>query len=293
MSSKGNTGAIVITGASTGIGRASALHLAGLGYRVFAGVRKEADAVLLRREGPKRLTPIIIDVTDVASIDAARATVAADLGADGLAALVNNAGVVVTGPMEFIGLNELRRQMEVNLVGQIAVTQAFLGLVRKAHGRVVNIGSVSAYVPIPFTGAYAASKSAIASCSDALRMELKPWGIEVILIEPGAIRTPIWEKSRRDGVAARAELGADAENFYGGSLQALQDAAGVMESKATDPMVVAATVARAVGDARPKTRYLIGRDARAQALLRRLLPDRVIDRLVLGQIGLPKGEKSK
>jgi NAD(P)-dependent dehydrogenase (short-subunit alcohol dehydrogenase family) len=167
-------GAVVITGASTGIGRACALSLDALGFRVFAGVRKSDDGESLRRVASDRLTPVFIDVTDKQSIAAAAGSVSREVGTAGLVGLVNNAGVAVPGPLEYLPLEELRRQLEINLVGQLAVIQAFLPLLRKARGRIVNISSLAGKLTTPFNGAYSAAKHGIEAFSDALRMELTP-----------------------------------------------------------------------------------------------------------------------
>src|SRR3990172_8450526 len=183
---------VVITGASTGIGEACALRLDKLGWRVFARVRKEADAERLKNEGSERLTPAFIDVTDEGSIMKAEETVRAVVGEAGLAGLGDNAGVGIHGPLEFLPIEDLRRQLEVNTIGQIAVTQAFLPLIRKGRGRIVNIGSIGGKMATPFLGPYAASKFAMEALTDSLRQELRPWDIHVAIVEPGSIATPIW-----------------------------------------------------------------------------------------------------
>jgi NAD(P)-dependent dehydrogenase (short-subunit alcohol dehydrogenase family) len=167
-------GAVVITGASTGIGEACALHLDKLGYRVFAGIRKATDGESLRRRASARLVPLRLDISDETEVGLAARNVVEALGDGGLAGLVNNAGIVVGGMLEFLPLDALRRQLEVNVVSQIAVTQAFLPSLRKARGRMVNIGSVSGLISSPFSGAYAASKFALEALTDSLRMELRP-----------------------------------------------------------------------------------------------------------------------
>ena len=182
----------MITGASTGIGRACALDLDGRGFRVFAGVRKDEDGERLRSERPS-IEPLRIDVTDAGQIAAARDRVSEEVGTAGLAGLVNNAGIAVPGPLEHLPIDEFRRQMEVNLVGQVAVTQAFLPLLRTARGRVVNIGSIGGRVALPMLGPYAASKHAMEGISDSLRRELRPWGMQVSIVRPGPIATDIWE----------------------------------------------------------------------------------------------------
>lgn len=187
--------AVVVTGASSGIGEACVLRLDGLGFRVFAGVRRQQDGDALRRKASERLAPVMLDVTDLLSAQSASDSVAAATGGVGLAGLVNNAGTAVAAPIEFLPLGELRRQLEVNVVGQIAVTQAFLPLLRQGSGRIMNIGSVSGRIASPLLGAYTASKFAMEGLTDTLRRELSPWGVAVSIVEPGRIATPIWEKS--------------------------------------------------------------------------------------------------
>src|SRR5258708_33287478 len=181
---------VVATGASTGIGEACALRLDRRGFHVFAGVRREVDGGALKQKASGRLTPILLDVTDASSIKSAAAAVAASLDEEGLSGLVNNAGIAIAGPLEFLPIDELRRQFEVNVIGQIAVTQAFLPLLRKGHGRIVNMGSISGRLAFPLLGPYAASKFALRALTTALRMELRPWGIPVSIIEPSGIATP-------------------------------------------------------------------------------------------------------
>ena len=186
--------AVVITGASTGIGAASAVELARRGFSVFAGVRKRCDGERLKAQSP-HIVPLLLDVTDAGQIAAAAETVGRAVGDAGLAGLVNNAGIVVAGPLEILPLDQLRLQLEVNVVGQIAVTQAFLPLLRKARGRIVNMGSFNGRIASPYLAPYAASKHALEALSDAMRLELRAWGIRVSVIEPGATTTPIWDKS--------------------------------------------------------------------------------------------------
>src|ERR671924_841119 len=173
------SGAVVVTGASTGIGRATALLLDGRGYRVFAGVRKEADADELRRRGSDPLTPVTLDVTEADQIESARERVAEAVGKGGLVGLVNNAGVGGGGPIEFMPLDELRGTLEVNLIGQVAVTQAFIPLIRKARGTIVFIASIGGRVASPFMSPYNTSKFAVEAVGESLRHELRPWEIDV------------------------------------------------------------------------------------------------------------------
>jgi NAD(P)-dependent dehydrogenase (short-subunit alcohol dehydrogenase family) len=267
----------VVTGASTGIGEACALHLDGLGFQVFAGVRNQVDSETLQRQASARLRPIFIDVTKVDTIELAARSVAAEVGIAGLSGLVNNAGIVVGGPLEFLPLAELRKQFEVNVIGQIAVTQAFLSLLRQGRGRVVNMSSLNGRVAMPFVGPYAASKFGLEALTDALRVELNPWGIEVISIQPGAIATPIWHKSVAHAEEVSRGFPAEAEQLYGAPLDAVRRRTVQREQNGLPPQEVARVVARALTAKRPKTRYLVGREVRVLAILVKFLPDRVRD----------------
>lgn len=264
----------LITGTSTGIGRACARWLDEQGFRVFASVRNEEDAAALRATSSDRLTTLLLDVTDVASIRVAAERVADAVGPAGLDGLVNNAGVVVSGPLEFVPLEKLRHQFEVNVTGQVAVTQAFLPLLRQARGRIVNIGSIGGRSVLPFAGAYCASKYALEALTDALRMELKAAGIEVVIIEPGGIATPIWEKG------ADAEVPEGAAEAYGPALDVMRGAVRRMATEGMPPEAVARVVHNALTVRRPKTRYLVGRMAYVRLLLQKL-PDRLRDAILL------------
>lgn len=274
--------AAVVTGASSGIGRAVARALDARGWRVFAGYRADADAARLRADASPRLHPVRVDVADEVSVRAMAEEVREALGADGLAGLVNNAGIAVAAPLEFLPLDALRRQLEVNVVGQVAATQALLPLLRRARGRIVTIGSVSGRFAAPFLGPYAASKHAMEALNDALRVELRPWGMQVSIVEPGAIDTPIW---RRSLDAAREMIDAfppEAAALYGGpmgSLQARVEAlAGVPVERVADAVLHALTARRA------RARYVVGRDAKARLLVGRL-PTRLRDWLVARAVG--------
>ena len=278
---------VVITGASTGIGRACALRLDRMGWRVFAGVRNADAGAALTKVASDRLTPVIIDVTDAASIAAAAELVAAAVGDRGLAGLVNNAGISVAGPLEFLPVDDLRQQLEVNVVGQVAVTQAFLPMIRQGTGRVVFMGSISGKLATPFLGPYAASKFAIEAIADALRIELHPWAIEVALVEPGSIATPIWGKGQARADALEAALSTRAHELYDPAIAAVRRTATEAEQRGIPADRVARVVARALTAKKPRTRYVVGRDARVQGLLARFAPDRLRDRLVSRLMGLP------
>lgn len=278
---------VVITGASTGIGRACALRLDRMGWQVFAGVRKPADGEALRAKASERFIPIEIDVTDADSIARAAGQVAAATGDAGLDGLVNNAGISVAGPLEVLPLDEFRRQFEVNVMGQLAVTQAFMPLIRQRTGRIVFMGSVSGRLATPFVGAYSASKFALEAVADALRMELRPWGIEVSIVEPGSIATPIWEKGQAAADDLEATIGQQAHEHYDAAIAAVRKAARETGERGIPADRVAKVVAHALAAKHPKTRYLVGRDARVQAIGRSLVPDRLRDRLISRYLGLP------
>jgi NAD(P)-dependent dehydrogenase (short-subunit alcohol dehydrogenase family) len=271
----GGRGAVVITGASTGIGRASALELDSRGFRVFAGVRRDEDAERLRSERPT-IEPLRIDVTDGPAIAAARDHVAATVGEAGLAGLVNNAGIAVPGPLEHLPIDELRRQLEVNLVGQVAVTQAFMGMLRTARGRIVNIGSIGGRVALPLLGPYAASKHAMEGITDSLRRELRPWGIHVSIVRPGPIATEIWERGNANADELLERMpGAAAD--YAPAIERARAFAAQRTREAVPPSAVAEVVAHALTADKPRTRYLVGPQARVLATLRTVLPDRWFD----------------
>ena len=279
-------GAVVITGASTGIGEACALHLDKLGYRVFAGIRKAADGASLRRRASERLVPVRLDISDETEIAQAARNVLEALGSAGLAGLVNNAGIVVGGMLEFLPLDALRHQLEVNVVGQIAVTQAFLPSLRTARGRIVNMGSVSGLIASPFTGAYAASKFALEALTDSLRQELRPWKIHVSIVEPGYIQTPIGKKALAAEEALRAQLPAEALQLYGARLRAVRDSTERDAAQAASTEVVVKAVVHALSARRPRTRYVVGGHSNLQISLGRALPDRWRDALIARHMGL-------
>ncbi|NUM55486.1 MAG: SDR family oxidoreductase [Candidatus Hydrogenedentes bacterium] len=278
-----NRGAVLVTGASTGIGAACALHLDTLGFRVFAGVRKEADADALKAKASDRFSTVLLDVTDAVAIDTAKVVIAEAVGDAGLAGLVNNAGISVNAPLEFVPLDLLRKQFEVNVTGQIAVTQAFMDMLRSARGRIVIIGSTSGRLSIPMGGPYCASKFAMEALADSLRMELRPWRIEVALVQPGAIDTPIWEKSMSAANDLLASLPARMMQLYGPLVDRVKEGAKNSAKGAVPAQHVAHVVAQALTATKPKTRYLVGKDARIQMLLTHL-PDRWRDALILRMI---------
>lgn len=278
--------AIVVTGASTGIGRASALALAEAGYRVFAGVRKPADGeALLQATTATTLTPIALDVTDASSIAAAVDLIRQAVGNAGLFGLFNNAGIVVAGPLEFVGLEQLRWQHEVNVIGQIAVTQALLPLLRQARGRIVFTSSSNGYFSPPFVGPYSASKFALEALLDALRRELRPWGIQVASIQPGAIQTPIWEKSKAAGDKTIEALPDAGKELYAGAIQRMKELTDSRSGAAAPVDTVVKAVLHAFRSRRAKTHYKVGLDAKGQFWLNRYFPVRLVDWIIAKVIG--------
>ena len=264
---------VLLTGASSGIGRACAERLAGRGWHVLAGARAAADRDALA--AIPGVEPIELDVTDDEQVQAA----AAHAG-DRLDALVNNAGIAVIGPVEALPVDEWRRQLEVNVVAQIAVTRALLPALLNSRGRIVNVTSISGRVALPLFGPYAASKFAFEAATDTLRRELRGQGIEVVAVEPGAIRTPIWTKGLERGDELVAALDEGQRARYGHLIATIRREAAKNARSAPEPSAVADAVEAALTASRPKTRYLVGREARIQAALGWLLPDRAMDALL-------------
>lgn len=281
------SGSVVITGASTGIGEACAIHLDRLGFRVFAGVRRKEDEEALRRHGSARVTPLRLDVTDADAIRRAVEAVESEIGEAGLAGLINNAGIVVAGPVEAVPLSHWRRQFDVNVLGQVAVTQAFLPLLRRGRGRIINMGSIAGRATMPLMGPYSASKYALEAITDALRLELLPWGIHVAIMEPGAIATPIWDKSSKDAETLEAATSPDMKRLYAGAVAAVKKAVVDAGRRAIAPESVVQAVVHALTAPRPKTRYVVGWDAKVRALMVKLMPDRLADQLLISVLKLP------
>jgi NAD(P)-dependent dehydrogenase (short-subunit alcohol dehydrogenase family) len=277
----------VVTGASSGIGRACALDLVKNGFRVFAGVRKSKDAAELRAEGGEALVPVEIDVTKKKTIEGALGVVRAILGDRGLDGLVNNAGIGHTAPVEFVAEDDLRHHFEVNVFGQVAVTQAFLPLIHRGVGRIVNIGSVGSHVTMPFGGALCASKSALQSLTDALRLELRPFGIHVCLVEPGAIATPGVDKTLGGIEGVIRALPEDGAVRYGDQLRTFAKVGYAHESTGSPPDVVATAVRHALTDRHPHVRYPVGKHAKTLEALARTVPDEFLDQLRLRMFGFP------
>jgi NAD(P)-dependent dehydrogenase (short-subunit alcohol dehydrogenase family) len=270
----------LVTGASTGIGRATALRLDANGWRVFAGVRREADAEELRAAAGPRLSPLILDITEQSQIDAA----AAQLGESGLDGLVNNAGIGIPGPLETMPMDDFRRQVEVNLMGHVAVTKALAPAIRRARGRIVFVSSIGGRIAFPMNGAYHVAKFGIEAAGDVFRQELRPWGIGVSIVEPGSIATPIWERS--DGEIERLlERAPRTAELYGKQVEGIRRVSRKLGERGIPPERVAARIEHALSARRPRTRYLVGLDAKLQARAKVITPARVWDRLVGRMIG--------
>ncbi len=275
---------VLVTGASTGIGRATALRLDGSGWRVFAGVRREEDAESLRAAGSERLVPVLLDVTQPEQIAAAAAQVEEE-SEGGLAGLVNNAGVAIPGPLETIPLEDFRRQIEVNLVAYVAMTQALLPQLRQAEGRIVFLSSIGGRIAFPFGGPYHASKFATEAIGDVFRQELRPWGLKVAIVEPGSIDTPIWERGQRMGEEIEAKSPRTSQ-LYGAAIEKFRKVIEDTAERGIPPEKVAKAIAHALESNRPKTRYLVGLDAKVQAKLKPLIPTPLFDRIVARQLNL-------
>ena len=270
-------GYVLVTGASSGIGEATVRALAAAGYRVFAGVRRAEDGERLARSASVEF--VLLDVTQPTSVASAAAMLETKLGnGPGLRAVVNNAGTAITGPLAHVPIEDLRRQLDVNVVGPVAVVQAFLPLLRRARGRIINVGSTSAHIAGPFNGAYCASKFALEAVTRVLRLELREAGIGVASVDPGPVATPLWDK-----IAAREELLAQSlessDPQCAAALRARRQKLETLRRSSTPPAEVAAAIVRAVGAARLRKRYPVGFDARLKLVLARTLPEEALERL--------------
>ncbi|MFN8372588.1 MAG: SDR family NAD(P)-dependent oxidoreductase [Anaerolineae bacterium] len=275
---------VFITGASSGIGLATAQQAAALGWRVFAGVLPGEDSSGL--ENHANISVIAIDIRKGALIQAAADTITRAVGETGLYGLINNAGIAITGPLEFLPLDALRLQLEVNLIGHVAVTQAFLPLIRKTRGRIINTVSILGRLTTPFSGPYCMSKFAMEAFTDTLRQEVSGWGIRVIAVEPGFTATPIWKKAAAATDEISDELPPQGRQLYGKALKAVRESMAQSEARGSQPEVVAMAMLEALTAKTPKTRYLVGSQAGRISFLRWLLPDKLLDRLVMRQYDL-------
>lgn len=270
---------MLVTGASSGIGFATVEELGRSGFRVLAGVRNEADAA--RVDELEGVEPVQLDVADPAAIEA----VAERARQDQLAGLVNNAGIAITGPVEMVPVEEWRRQLEVNLIGQVAVTRALLPTILEAHGRIVNVTSIGGRIAGALYGPYSASKFGMEAVTDSLRREVRPLGVEVVAVEPGAVATPIWEKGLETAAGIVAEMPPAAGERYGVLIASIRAEAERNSREGIGPGEVARVIARALTARRPRARYAVGRDAQVGVVLSRLLPDRALDAVAARLVG--------
>ncbi len=268
---------ILVTGASSGIGEATTLHLAERGMRVFAGVRDPSDGASLQTRASRResVQPLVFDVRDQAAIRAAMDQVSSIVGDEGLSGLVNDAGEGFPGPLEVIDLDQLREQLDVNVVGQVALTQAALPLLRQGHGRIVFVGSIGGKVAVQFAGPYHASKFAIEAIGDCWRQELQPDGISVSIIEPGPISTGIWSKAeqRIDDVLTRSPQ----VDRYRDRLLTLRSTLKSADEKGGSPQDVAKVIEKALTASSPSTRYPVGAQAKLASAVKPWVPDKLYD----------------
>jgi NAD(P)-dependent dehydrogenase (short-subunit alcohol dehydrogenase family) len=270
---------VLVTGASSGIGRAAALRLTARGWHVYAGVRKPADGAALASAAAGELTPLLLDVTNPGQIAAAAQAIDGHTGDAGLAGLVNNAGIGIFGPLELITIEQFRQQLEVNVTGQLAVTQALLPMLRRARGRIVMIGSIGTRFTPPFIGPLAASKATLATLSTALRQELAPFGIRVVLVEPGSIRSEAVGKLDADARQVLSQASPDGQALYQDAFLHLVGFFSALHHKGSQPQAVAQTVERALTARRPRPGYLAGKNARRMALAAAVLPAAAQDAL--------------
>jgi len=265
---------VLISGASRGIGRATALRLVRAGWTVYATVRRDEDGEGLVAAAGAELRPLRLDLTDEAQIAALAAALP-----ERLDAIVNNAGIVVSGPLETLSAADLREQFEVNVVGAVALTNAVLPRLRAARGRIVFVSSLSGRVSTPMTGAYNASKFAIEALADAWRLELRPWGIKVSLVEPAMTDTDLWRDAPQTLEAEAAAMSAAHRDLYDRHLDGMRRAIPRIQKMAKPVDTVAATIERALTAARPRARYPVGADVKVQAALSAVTPARMMDAL--------------
>jgi len=274
---------VLVTGAARGIGRATTLRLAASGWDVIAGVRRAEDGEALVQEAPQRITAVELDITDDELVSAVAQSLPPDLDA-----VVNNAGIVVGGPVEAVPLQELRRQLEVNVIGQASVTQAVLPRLRRSRGRVVFVSSLSGRVATPMFGPYNASKFALEGMADALRLELAPWGIRVVLVEPAQTDTDLWRNADADLNESIGLLSPEHRSLYAKHIEGFRKSIPRSQRAASPVDGVAAVVEKALTDKRPRARYVVGRSARIQAFLSDVTPTRVLDVMLRTGTGVPR-----
>ena len=283
-------GFVVVTGTSTGIGAATVSRLANMGFHVFAGVRREEDVEAARSVAIGAVTPLMIDITDPVMTDAAAKTVEQAVAQRGLAGLVNNAGIVKPGPLEFQPLDDFRHQLEVNLIGPLSVIQAFLPLIRRGRGRIVNVGSIGGLLVVPIQGAYSASKFGLEALSDALRIELRQWKIPVSHVDPGVTDTPIFGKTLGELDRALDALHERGHAEYDAQFAAVRKVVEKSPDSAAPPDDLAKAITQALTAEKPKTRYHAGHGSKEAFVAARTLTDHAKDRIVAHEVGLPRPE---
>ncbi len=281
----------VITGTSSGIGRSCVERMSRAGWRVFATVRKESDRDKLRTEFPNFVYPVLMDVENEASIAAAAREIGSQLSGVGLDGLVNVAGIGMLRPLEYATMQDLRQIFEINFFGQVACIQAFSRMLRKGRGRIVNITTVGVNLALPFGGLLNASKSAFAKVSDTLRLEMHPFGVRVIAIEPGAISTPAVDKTVGDLERVISNLPPEAQQQYGALIRKMGRRGYEMEKNGSSPDVVAEAVHHALTSRRPRIRYRVGKHARLLATLPKILPESVMDALLRKMLGFSDADE--
>ena len=288
MNNEQSNRAVLVTGTSTGIGRATVLLLDKIGFRVFASVRRKQDADELRKEASDRLTPVLFDVTDESAIERARNEIANAVGEHGLWGLVNNAGISFRSPLEYAPLTEFRKLYNINVFGLLAITQTFLPLIRQAHGRIINVGSITSLMVTPFHGIYSSSKMAVSGLTDALRLEVKPFGVQVSLMIYGGVQTAIWDRTAKMTADLTKQFPPEFGELYAARQRKALDfffshgQGGLLPEVAAQPIIHALTATR------PKHTYFVGSDAKFYNLLDKVLYGRLRDWVILHTIGLDK-----
>jgi NAD(P)-dependent dehydrogenase (short-subunit alcohol dehydrogenase family) len=274
---------VLVTGTGRGIGLATVRRLAAGGWEVIAGVRQPQDGERVAALAPGRITPVTVDITDAGQVSALEDVVAGQLDA-----VVNNAGIAVSGPLEGLALAELRRQLEINVTAQLAVTQAVLPALRASRGRVVFVSSLSGRVATPMMGAYNASKYALEGMADALRMELSPWGVKVVLVEPAQTDTDLWRNAEETVEQTVAGLSDQHRQLYEKHITGMRKGVRLSQKLAAPADGVAVVIEKALTASRPRARYVVGTPARVQASLLPLTPTPVLDFVLKAASGVPR-----
>lgn len=289
MNTEQNKRAVLVTGTSSGIGRAAALLLDKIGYQVFASVRRKQDGDEIYKAASGKLTPVLLDITDTTTIARAKKEITNAVGKNGLWGLVNNAGISFRAPLEFAPLTELRGLYEANVFGLLAVTQAFLPLIRQAHGRIVNVSSLTALMVTPFHGPYSSAKMAVNGITDALRLEVKPFRIQVSLMIYGGVKTPLWDRVAKSTADITDHLPFEFAELYATRQQkALEFFTSRSKKSGLLPEVAAQPIVHALTAKHPKRTYVVGSDAKLSNVLDKVLRGRLRDWLILRSLGLER-----